>query len=113
MAERSQPETQPAAPGQNDVTAPQTAAMSDAQFKNAIRAVRLSRGAAGLAIAAVEECKRLGAMPSSRFAIQELPSGSDQYDLQSVIAWMRKVTPEDELAVRQVQAIAATSHIAK
>lgn len=113
MAERTQPETQPAGPEQNDRTAPQTAAMSESQFKNAIRAVRLSRGAAGLAVAATNECKRLEVMPSHRFAIEELPEGSDQYDLQSIIAWMRKVTPGDELAVRQVQAIAATSQLAK
>lgn len=110
MATRTNQQTAPVTAGYNDSLATVRGEMTTQQYNNAIRCIRFGKGdlqaieAAGLAA-----CTRLGLVPLVGHAVASTPSGSNNFDAQSIIRWMSLVKTTDNAAGIQVRAITATA----
>lgn len=82
------------------------------QFDNVVRAIKNGSRDAVLQIrqATFDNLARLGVKRNKEAAVAGTPAGSDNVDVQSVIAWMRKIPSKDyKRAVRQLVALDATA----
>ncbi len=95
----------------------QTVALPGYQFDNVARWVLRSDAdrLAGIKIALDRAVARLGVAGGlngprklRRLALTQVPAGSDQFDLGSVVSWLDKITPADTAAVLQVLKLLAT-----
>ena len=82
-----------------------------AHFNNIIRFARRSHVDRVLALrnATFLTLKRLGVKRNKGAAVSSTPAASDQFDLQSVVTWMGKLTCDHKDAVAQLQVIDATA----
>lgn len=111
MATRTSQQTAPIlTDGYNDSVAAARGEMTAQQYANAIRCVRFGKGdLEAIEYAGLAACTRLGLVPLVGHAVAATPSGSNNYDPQSIIRWMSLVKTTDEAAKAQVRAITATA----
>jgi len=86
-------------------------ALSLNHFKSIVRMIKTSSldRVSFLGNAIQVEMKRLGLKEDDSRAWKGVPEGSDQGSPMSIINWMKKVTPEDKKAKKQIIALDATA----
>lgn len=81
------------------------------QYNNVIRLLRRADISTVLAIRNVTfvRLNEIGVKRDLSKAVEKTPNGSDQVDVQSVVQWIRSVTPDQKRAVWQLVEIDATA----
>lgn len=110
MATRTNQQTAPVTTDYDDSLATARGEMATQQYNNAIRCIRFGKGdLEAIEYAGLAACTRLGLTPLAGHAVAATPSGSNNFDAQSIIRWMSLVKSTDEAAKAQVRAITATA----